>query len=454
MKRPIRKVLIANRGEIALRVLRACRELDIATVAVYSTADAEALHVKFADESVCIGPPAATESYLNMHALLSAAEITGADAVHPGYGFLSENAGFARACESMGLVFIGPSADIIERMGNKVQAKEAVERVGVPLLPSMKLSGENAPLNESQILEDAKRIGFPVLIKAAMGGGGRGMKIVRKSDELLPALQLARQESRMAFGSDEVYIEKYCEEPRHIEIQVMGDRYGNLRHFGERDCSIQRRHQKLLEEALSPALSPELRVAIGQAGLKAASAVNYFTAGTVEFLLDTDQKFYFLEMNTRIQVEHPVTEMVTGHDLVREQIRTAMGEKITYSQSDIKFTGHAIECRITAEDPKTFAPSPGRIELFHPPYGRGIRLESCAHSDFFVPPFYDSMIGKLIAYDETRDLCIRRMKQALKEFVVRGIKTTIPLHLAILEDPDFIAGRYTTKFLQTFKPPF
>ncbi len=454
MKKQITKVLIANRGEIALRVLRACRELNLSTVAVYSTADAEALHVKFADESVCIGPPAATDSYLNMHALLSAAEITGADAVHPGYGFLSENAAFARACESMGLLFIGPSGDIIESMGNKVKAKEAVERMGVPLLPSMKLTAQNAALSETQILEEAKKIGYPVLIKAAMGGGGRGMKIVRKADDLIAALNLARQESRSAFGSEEVYIEKYCEEPRHIEIQVMGDRYGNLRHFGERDCSIQRRHQKLLEEALSPALSPELRAAIGEAGLKAAAAVNYFTAGTVEFLLDTDQRFYFLEMNTRIQVEHPVTEMVTGFDLVREQIKTAIGEKISYSQNEIQFKGHAIECRITAEDPSTFAPSPGRIELFHPPYGRGVRLESCAHTDFFVPPYYDSMIGKLITYDENREFCIRRMKQALKEFVVRGIKTTIPLHLAILEDADFIAGRYTTKFLQTFKPQF
>jgi acetyl-CoA carboxylase biotin carboxylase subunit len=284
----------------------------------------------------------------------------------------------------------------------------------------MKLTAQNAALSETQILDEAKKIGYPVLIKAAMGGGGRGMKIVRKADDLIAALNLARQESRSAFGSEEVYIEKYCEEPRHIEIQVMGDRYGNLRHFGERDCSIQRRHQKLLEEALSPALSPELRAAIGQAGLKAAAAVNYFTAGTVEFLLDTDQRFYFLEMNTRIQVEHPVTEMVTGFDLVREQIKTAIGEKISSSQNDIQFKGHAIECRITAEDPSTFAPSPGRIELFHPPYGRGVRLESCAHNDFFVPPYYDSMIGKLITYDENREFCIRRMKQALKEFVVRG----------------------------------
>jgi acetyl-CoA carboxylase biotin carboxylase subunit len=443
-----KKVLIANRGEIALRVERACHELGLSTVAVYSTADADSLHVKFANESVCIGPPSPRESYLNIHALLSAAEVTGADAVHPGYGFLSENAQFARACKEMGITFIGPSPDAIERMGHKVVAKETVQSAGVPLFPSVKLTDSKGRVREdSDLKARVEEIGYPVLIKAAMGGGGRGMKIVRSSEELIRFLDVAKSESKAAFGSDEVYIEKYCEQPRHIEFQILADQYGHIIHLGERDCSIQRRHQKLLEETPSPALTPLLREKMAAAAIAAAKAVDYSTVGTIEFILDPDGKFYFLEMNTRIQVEHPITEMVTGVDLVREQIRMAMGERLSLRQKDIVFKGHSIECRITAEDPKTFAPSPGRITLFHPPMGRGVRLESSVYSDYVVSPFYDSLLCKLIATDDTRELAIAKMKQALSEFIIRGVKTTIPLHLEILEDPEFLAGRYDTRYL-------
>ncbi len=443
-----KKVLIANRGEIALRIIRACHELNLSTVAVYSTADAESLHVKFADESVCIGPPQPRESYLNIHRLLSAAEVTGADAVHPGYGFLSENAQFARACIEMGLNFIGPKPDAIERMGHKIVAKETVAANGVPLLPSVKLVDEKGkPRSEKDILTFVEDISFPVLIKAAMGGGGRGMKIVRSRDELFRALEIAKSESKTAFGSDEVYIEKYCEEPRHIEFQILADNYGNVIHLGERDCSIQRRHQKLLEEAPSPALTPLLREKMASAAVAAAEAVGYSNVGTIEFILDSDQKFYFLEMNTRIQVEHPVTEMITNIDLLREQILMARGERLKFKQKDIVFSGHSIECRITAEDPKTFAPSPGKITLFHPPMGRGVRLESCAYQDYMVSPFYDSMICKLIVHDVDRPTAIAKMKGALKEFVIRGVKTTIPLHLEILDSPQFISGKYDTRYL-------
>ncbi len=449
-KRPIEKVLIANRGEIALRVIRACRELNLKSVAVYSTADAESLHVKFADESVCIGPPPSKESYLNMHALLSAAELTGADAVHPGYGFLSENSEFARLCKSVGLLFIGPSADVIETMGHKVRAKETVAAMGVPLLPSLKV----VELSEALPSQVSRDIGYPILIKAAMGGGGRGMKIVHNERDLLSMMRLAQQESKASFGSDEIYIEKYCQSPRHIEVQILGDLHGNIVHLFERDCSIQRRHQKVIEEAPSPALSEKLRQEITQAAVNAAKAVRYSTAGTIEFLLDTDGRFYFLEMNTRIQVEHPITEMVTGRDLVRDQIRTACGEELGFKQSDLSIKGHAIEFRLLAEDPKTFSPCPGRIGLFHAPMGKGVRLESAAHGDYFVPPFYDSMIAKLICWDDTRELALVKSRSALREFLVQGIKTSIPLHQAILEESDFIEGRYTTRYLEEKKFQF
>lgn len=446
-----KKVLIANRGEIALRINRACHELGISTVAVYSTADADSLHAKFADESVCIGPPQPRESYLNVHALLSAAELSGADSVHPGYGFLSENSQFANACKEMGLAFIGPSADAIYRMGNKVVAKETVQKAGVPLLPSVKLVDRDGKwLSDADVKKRAKEVGYPVLIKAAMGGGGRGMKIVRAEDDLLKAIEIARSESKSAFGSDEIFIEKFCERPRHIEFQILADKFGNIIHLGERDCSLQRRHQKLVEEALSPALTPALREKMGAAAVAAAKAVDYSTVGTIEFLLDEDKSYYFLEMNTRIQVEHPITEMVTGIDLLREQIRMAAGEHLKMKQSDVVLKGHSIECRITAEDPVTFAPSPGRITLFHPPMGLGVRMESIACSDYFVSPYYDSMLSKLIVYDHTRELALAKLREALREFVVQGVKTTIPLHQRIVESPEFISGRYNTKFLEEF----
>ncbi len=437
------KVLIANRGEIALRVNRACHELGLQTVAVYSTADKDSLHVKFADESVCIGPPSPKESYLNIQSILAAAELTGAQAIHPGYGFLSENAEFARICKESGLVFIGPSPEAIDSMGHKIKAKDKVMSAGVPVLPSIKLKGELTPKLKEEII----KVGFPVLIKAAMGGGGRGMKIVRSIEELGPQLEVARSESKNAFGSDEVYIEKYLQAPRHIEIQVLGDQHGNVIHLGERDCSIQRRHQKLLEEAPSPVLSAALRKKMGETAVAAAKAVNYSSTGTVEFIVDSDLNFYFLEMNTRIQVEHPVTEMITGVDLVREQIRSALGKELRYSQSDIQWRGHSIECRVTAEDPRTFAPNPGQIKLFHPPMGYGVRLESTACSDYFVPPYYDSMIAKLIVHDENREMAIEKMKGALREFIIHGVKTTIPLHLDLMSHPDFRSGRYDTGFL-------
>lgn len=442
-----KKVLIANRGEIALRINRACHELGLATVAVYSEADRDSLHVKFADESVCIGPPPANKSYLDMHRILSAAEVTEADAIHPGYGFLAENSDFARACEAAGICFIGPKPDAILKMGNKVQAKALAAEAGVPLLPSIQVSdfqGSRADLARKVDQE----IGFPVLIKAAMGGGGRGMKLVESRDHFVSSLELAQNESQTAFGSDEVYVEKFCVSPRHIEIQILADQFGNVIHLGERDCSLQRRHQKILEEAPSPGIDPKTRDRMGAVAIELAKRVNYSSVGTVEFVMDADLNFFFLEMNTRIQVEHPITEMVTGVDLLREQIRSAQGEKLRYSQKDIQIKGHSIECRITAEDPRSFAPSPGLISLFHPPMGFGVRLESTACSDYTVPPFYDSMISKLIVHDESRELAIRKMTQALNEFVVHGVKTTIPLHLDLMQHPDFIAGRYDTGFLK------
>jgi len=444
-----KKVLIANRGEIALRINRACHELGLKTVAVYSQADADALHVKFADEAVCIGPPSARESYLNMQAILAAAEVTGADAIHPGYGFLSENPDFAEACRASKIKFIGPDAKVIDSMGNKVQAKQHAEAAGVPVLKSIKIKSEK-DLDFHSIEEQAKAIGFPVLIKAAMGGGGRGMKKVNSASELKSAIQLARSESQSAFGSDEVYIEKYCVNPKHIEIQVLGDEHGHVVHLGERDCSIQRRHQKLIEEARSAVVSDKLRAEMGECAVALAKRVDYSSAGTIEFIVDENLNYFFLEMNTRIQVEHPVTEMITGIDLLAAQIMSAAGEKLRWSQDDIQFRGHAIECRITAEDPVSFAPCPGQISLFHPPMGFGVRLESSACSDYLVSPYYDSMISKLIVHAETRPIAIRKMKEALREFVVRGIKTTIPFHQQVMDHEAFISGRYTTAFCEKF----
>ena len=439
------KILIANRGEIALRIQRACRELGIRTVAVHSTADAEAMHVRLADESVCIGPPPARDSYLKVTAILSAANITGADAIHPGYGFLSENADFAEMVEAHGLTFIGPSPEHIRMMGDKIAAKTAMASLGVPLVPGS--DGEVADLDEAQAV--AARIGYPVLIKAAAGGGGRGMKVAASPEGLEEAWRVARGEARAAFGNDAVYIEKYLDRPRHIEMQVMADAHGNVVHFGERDCSLQRRHQKLLEEAGSPAISAAQRGALGETVTAGLAKLGYRNAGTLEFLYQ-DGQFAFIEMNTRLQVEHPVTEMVCGVDLVREQIRIAAGQKLGYAQGDIAFAGHAIECRITAEDPETFTASPGRVTAYHAPGGLGVRVDSALYAGYTVPPFYDSMIAKLIVHAPTRPEAIARMRRALAEFVVVGVKTTLPLHARILDDPGFQSGDYTIHWLERF----
>jgi acetyl-CoA carboxylase biotin carboxylase subunit len=440
-----KKILIANRGEIALRVQRACRELGIATVAVHSTADTDAMHVRLADESVCIGPPPARDSYLNMPAILSAALITGAEAIHPGYGFLSENAVFAEMVEAHNLVFIGPSSAHIRMMGDKITAKTTMAELGVPLVPGS--PGEVETLEAAH--EIADRIKYPVLIKAAAGGGGRGMKVAARRSELEAAFREARAEAGAAFGNNAVYMEKYLDKPRHIELQVLADAHGNVVHFGERDCSLQRRHQKLLEEAGSPAISPPRRDALGRVVTEALQKIGYRNAGTLEFLYQ-DEQFSFIEMNTRLQVEHPVTEMISGMDLVHEQIRIAFGEPLGYTQSDIVLRGHAIECRITAEDPATFAPSPGLVSVFHPPGGLGVRVDSALYAGYRVPPHYDSLVAKLITYGKTRDESIARMKRALREFVISGIKTTIPLHQRILESPDFCAGDYTIHWLERF----
>ncbi len=440
-----RKILIANRGEIALRIQRACRELGIPTVAVHSTADAEAMHVRLADESVCIGPPPARDSYLKIPAILSAANITGADAIHPGYGFLSENADFAAMVEAHGLAFIGPSPDHIRMMGDKIAAKTAMASLGVPLVPGS--AGEVTDLDEAAAV--AESIGYPVLIKAAAGGGGRGMKVATSADGLEEAWRVARGEAKAAFGNDAVYIEKYLDRPRHIEMQVMADAHGNVVHFGERDCSLQRRHQKLLEEAGSPAITPEQRDALGVTVTSGLAKLGYRNAGTLEFLYQ-DGHFAFIEMNTRLQVEHPVTEMVCGIDLVREQIRIAAGQTLGYTQKDVTFRGHAIECRITAEDPDTFTASPGRVTAFHAPGGLGVRVDSALYAGYSVPPFYDSMIAKLIVHAPTRAEAIARMRRSLAEFVVVGIKTTLPLHARILEDKTFQSGDYTIHWLERF----
>ncbi len=438
------KILIANRGEIAIRVIRACKELGIKTVAVYSTADADSLHVKLADESVCIGPAPSAQSYLNINAIISAAELTDAEAIHPGYGFLSENAKFAEICEQCGITFIGPSADSMRVMGDKISARQAVISHGVPILPGTKESVKSV----DEAVKIAKQIGFPVIIKATAGGGGRGMKIVHSQATLANAYATARAEAQAGFGNPEVYIEKYCEQPRHVEIQVLADKHGNCIHLGERDCSIQRRHQKIIEEAPCPILSPETRKAMGDAAVAAAKAVNYSSVGTVEFLLDKSGAFYFMEMNTRIQVEHPVTEMITGVDLIKEQIRSAAGLPLRYKQKDIKINGHAIECRINAEDPFKFTPCPGKITAYHQPGGLGVRVDSFVYDQYSVVPHYDSMIGKLIVHAETREDAIRRMARALDEYIIEGIKTTIFFHKRIMTNKDFIEGDVDTSFLE------
>ena len=441
----LQKILIANRGEIALRIQRACRELGIPTVAVHSTADSEAMHVRLADESVCIGPPSARDSYLHIPALLSAAAVTGADAIHPGYGFLSENAAFAEMVEAHGLTFIGPSPDHIRMMGDKISAKAAMAALGVPLVPGS--DGELTTLE--QAAETAERIGYPVLIKAAAGGGGRGMKVAHEADELEDAWTLARREARTAFGNDAVYLEKYLDRPRHIELQVLADNHGHVVHLGERDCSLQRRHQKLLEESPSPALDEAAREALGQVVTTGLAQLGYRNAGTLEFLYQ-DGQFAFIEMNTRLQVEHPVTEMVCGIDLVREQIRIASGEELGYGQADIRLRGHAIEARITAEDPVTFIPTPGKVTAYHAPGGLGVRVDSALYAGYTVPPYYDSLVAKLIVHAPDRAQAIARMRRALDEFAVLGISTTIPLHRRIVDDAEFQAGDYTIHWLERF----
>lgn len=440
-----KKILIANRGEIALRIIRACKEMDIRTVAVYSEADRDSLHVKFADEAFCIGPAQSARSYLNKANIISAAEVSGADAIHPGYGFLAENGEFAEICESCGITFIGPSIEALENMGAKAVARETMIKAGVPVVPGTE--GVISDLDEAtKIAED---IGYPVMIKASAGGGGKGMRIAQSKNDLVKAIQTAQAEAEAAFGNAEVYIEKYVEEPRHIEFQILADKYGNTVYLGERDCSIQRRNQKLLEEAPSSAITPELREKMGEVAVKAAQAVNYYNAGTVEFLLDKHNNFYFIEMNTRIQVEHPVTELVTGIDLIKEQIRVAAGEKLGYSQKDIKINGWAIECRVNAEDPsRNFMPSPGKISGYLAPGGIGVRVDSAAYEGYSIPPFYDSMIAKLIVWGKDRDEAISRMKRALEEYVVEGIKTTIPFHLRILDNAFFRRGDFYTNFIQ------
>ena len=439
------KVLIANRGEIALRIHRACREMGISTVAVHSTADSEAMHVRLADETVCIGPPEASKSYLNIPAIISAAEVAGADAIHPGYGFLSENARFASIVEEHGITFIGPKSEHIHAMGDKVLAKSTMQKLGVPVVPGS--DGTVDTIGDAHAV--AMDTGFPVLIKASAGGGGRGMKAAETSADLDQAFQTARAEARAAFGDDSVYIEKFVAAPRHIEVQIMADAHGNVVHLGERDCSLQRRHQKILEESPSPRLPAEERDEIGQRVTAAMRTLGYRGAGTVEFLYSSGA-FYFIEMNTRLQVEHPVTEMVTGIDIVEEQIRVAAGETLGYGQDDIRFAGHAIECRINAEDPRNFTPAPGTITDYHPPGGLGVRVDSGAYAGYCVPPYYDSLIAKLVVHGVTREECLMRLKRSLDEYVIGGIQTTIPLHRALTNDDDFVTGDYNIHWLEEF----
>ncbi len=438
-----RKVLIANRGEIALRIIRACRELDIATVAIHSTADESAMHVRLADESVCVGPPAPTHSYLNMPAIISAALITHADAIHPGFGFLSENATFAEMVSDHNIIFIGPTAEHIQMMGDKITAKQTVERLGIPVVPGS--DGEISTLAQAQ--KACAKIGYPVLLKATAGGGGRGMQLVQSSEFLEENWQKCRQEAKLAFGNDAIYAEKYLTLPRHIEVQVVGDGRGKVLHFWERDCSLQRRHQKVLEEAPSPALTKNLRENICKIVADALAKIKYRGAGTVEFLYENGE-FYFIEMNTRIQVEHPVTEMITGVDLVQLQLKIAAGETLNLDQNDIKINGHAMECRINAEDPETFMPSPGKVTAYHAPGGPGIRIESPIYTDYVIPPHYDSMIAKLIAHNATRPQCLKRMNSALREYLISGVKSNITLHQRLLQEPDFVKGTYDIHWLE------
>ncbi len=441
-----KKILIANRGEIALRVIRTAKEMGIKTVAIYSTADKNSLHVRFADEAVCIGPPESSKSYLNIPQIMAAAELTGVDAIHPGYGFLAENSLFARICEENGITFIGPTADQIDNMGDKATARRIMIEAGVPVVPGS--DGVIDDLDKAKGI--AKEIGYPVMLKATAGGGGKGMRVVWSEDEFEKAWNNAKMEAKAAFGNDGVYIEKFIEEPRHIEIQIAGDKYGRVVHLSERECSVQRRHQKLIEETPSPFITEELREKMGQAAIKAAQAINYQSVGTVEFLVDKNRNFYFMEMNTRIQVEHPITEEVIEFDLVKEQIKIAAGVAISGKNYYPKM--HAIECRINAEDPfNNFMPSPGKIEVWHMPGGHGIRVDSHVYAGYVVPPYYDSLVAKLIAVGQEREEAIRKMQRALEEFVIEGIKTTIPLHQKILAHPDFVKGNYNTKFLETFK---
>ncbi len=440
-----RKILVANRGEVALRIIRACHELDIRVVAVHSEADADSLHVRFADEDICIGPPESKKSYLHIPSIISAAEITDAEAIHPGYGFLAENPHFAEICESCQIKFIGPSDEIIRTMGDKARAREQARIAGVPVLP-----GSDSIDNPDEGKKVAHKIGYPVIIKAVGGGGGKGMRIVHTDASFLNSFMTAQAEATAAFGAPFVYIEKYLEEPKHIEIQILGDEQGNLIHLGERDCSIQRRYQKLIEEAPCPVVAPELRQKMGDAALKLARQVGYFSTGTVEFLLDKD-KFYFMEMNTRIQVEHPVTEMVTSVDLVKEQIRVAAGEPLRYKQEDIKISGHAIECRLNAEDPDNgFNPSPGKITGFNVPGGPGVRMDTAAYTNHVISPYYDSLIGKLIVWGSDRQEAIARMQRSLDELIIQGVKTTIPLYKRIFHNAKFLKGNFTTRFMDNF----
>jgi acetyl-CoA carboxylase biotin carboxylase subunit len=442
-----RKILIANRGEIALRIIWACKELGIKTVAVHSDVDIDSLHVRFADENICIGPAPSRDSYLNITNLIAAAEVSNVDAIHPGYGFLSESAEFAQVCEACNITFIGPSPQTIALMGNKAEAKRTMKAAGVPILPGS--DGPVASADEARRI--AADIGYPVILKASAGGGGKGMRVVAEEKDLELAFQTAGAEAMAAFGNADLYVEKYLEAPRHIEIQILGDKFGNVVHLFERECSIQRRHQKLIEEAPSVVLNDLLRKEMGETAVRGAQAVNYATVGTMEFLYD-DRKYYFMEMNTRIQVEHPVTENVTGIDLIKAQIMAAAGEKMIWRQKDIKIHGHSMECRINAEDPVRFTPSPGKITTFHAPGGPGVRVDTAAYAGYFVSPHYDSLLAKLIVRGNTRQEVILRMKRALESFVVEGIKTNIPMHLKILEDEDFLAGRLSTKFMERFAP--
>ena len=442
----IKKVLIANRGEIAVRIIRACKEMDIETVAIYSEADKESLHVQIADEAYCVGPTISKESYLNLTNIISVAKLTGCDAIHPGYGFLAENADFAELCRECNLIFIGPSPEAISKMGTKDVARDTMKEAGVPIVPG----SQGIIKNTEEAIELANQIGYPVIIKATAGGGGKGIRVARHEEELVKGIQITQQEASTAFGNPGVYLEKYVEDFRHVEIQIMADTHGNAIHLGERDCTIQRRLQKLLEESPSPALDENIRKQMGEAAVKAAVAVDYTGAGTVEFIYEYKTKsFYFMEMNTRIQVEHPVTEMVTGMDLIKEQILVASGEKLSLQQEEVQFNGWAMECRINAENPaKKFMPSPGKVEMYLPPGGFGIRVDSAVYPGYSIPPFYDSMVAKLIVHGKTREEAIAKMKRALSEFVIEGVHTTIPFHLQLLEHPDFVKGEFNTKFLE------